>query len=190
MPRLGQSKQTLGYEVRAWCRLRHEAKIIYFHVFNVSLNHLGGKTSACLVLALARHHVLWAPLGYYDILGLDIETSMDRLCIILWRFWLHILRLRYPQYSASRQVQLCIEKARSNNAVAWLYQRESDTVIAVSNIIQSLVLFWMCVVYKINISSKCCNSWDWFWSQHSKKVTVLVLVYNTLFSPVFLGFVW
>ena len=36
MARLGQSKHTPGYEVRG-------AQIIYFHVFNVSLSHLGEK---------------------------------------------------------------------------------------------------------------------------------------------------
>lgn len=40
MAHLSQSKHVPGYEVRA---RRCEAQIIYFHVFNVSLSHLGEK---------------------------------------------------------------------------------------------------------------------------------------------------
>ena len=45
-----------------------------------------------MVLALAGRRVLRAPLGFYDILSVYKETSMDRLCRAPWKLWLQTPR--------------------------------------------------------------------------------------------------
>lgn len=86
MAQVIQSKHAPAYEVSARWRLRCEAKIIYFHVFNVTLSHSGGKTSACLVLALAGRRTLWAPTGFYrpqtlrrDVNAQIVQSFMEAL---------------------------------------------------------------------------------------------------------------
>lgn len=60
MARLSQSKHAPHYEVRAQCLLCCEAKIIYFHVFNVSLSRLGGKNKCSSGIGFGRP---WCSVG-------------------------------------------------------------------------------------------------------------------------------
>lgn len=70
-----------------WCRLYWEAKMIHCHMFSALLSNLGGRYWLWQAFLFCEHH--W---GFYDILSLYKDTSMDRLCIAskkrlvqLWR---------------------------------------------------------------------------------------------------------
>lgn len=85
MALLRQSKY--GYEVRLWCRLYREAEIIHFHVFNVSLSHLGEKQVLVwywLWQAIVYCGHQWDSMTssvYIDINGQIVQSSMEALAV-------------------------------------------------------------------------------------------------------------